>query len=258
MFDTHCHLNDEVFKDNYQKVIKNAREVGVNYFVIPGVNYQSSKIGIDIANNFMKVYAAIGIHPTEDLEKLDQDAILLKLEELADDKKVVAIGEIGLDYYHYKSSQALQKKFFDIQLKLSVKLDLGVIIHNRASTSDVLEIIENNWNPHFERRLVFHCVTPDKVIFDYVLKRNLLVGIDGDITYDGKKQEFLKSIPLENIVVETDSPYLIPEPKKSKHLFPNEPSNLEFTVKYIASIKKKEIDYIKNITTKNAKELFAI
>lgn len=258
MFDTHCHLNYSVFDDILGKVIDDAREVGVKYFMIPGTNLGDSKIAIKIANNFQNVYAAVGIHPTEDLESLDLQSCLIKLDELLDEEKVLAVGEIGLDYYRFKSPASVQKEFFREQVKLASRKNVAIIIHNRQSSSDVVKILDEIWAPHMDNRVVFHCSEVSDEVLDFALKRSIYIGVDGDVTYDNKKSEFIKKVPLDLLVLETDSPFLTPDPARQTNKFPNEPKNLIFIAEKIAEIKGEKVESIAQITTQNALTLFNI
>ena len=258
MFNTHCHLNLPEFANTFGDVIRSGRESGITHFMIPAIDLPTSKKAIEIADNFVNVFCAVGYHPTIDLEKINLDASMVKLEELLANPKIKAIGEIGLDYYRYTSPASIQKKFFKSQLEVAIKNDKSVIVHNRAADSDIVSIIESVWSEHFEKRLVLHCITPNSTIFDFAKKKNIFIGLDGNLTYDKDKLEFAKNFPLGLIVLETDSPYLTPEPLKSRHIFPNEPKNLVYVTQKLAEIKQLSVDEVIAKTTINAKLLFAI
>lgn len=238
MFDTHCHLNLEVFKNSYLSVISDAKGAGISQFLVPGTDLEDSKKAVAIAQDVLGVYAAVGIHPTYNLESLDIKKALYQLEELAlSSKKVVAIGEIGLDYYKFKSAPRIQGMFFEEQVKIASRLGKSVIIHNRHAAEDLVKILDKNWNKALDFSVVLHCCEADIVLLSFALRKKVFVGVGGDVTYDRKKQEFVKKVPLELLVLETDSPFLTPEPAKSKRSFPNEPKNLVFVNRKVAQIK---------------------
>lgn len=259
IFDTHCHLFLPELKNKLNETIKEAREDGVKYFLIPGIDINTSKEAVAIAYNYQRVYAAVGIHPTQDLEKLAMDKTLYRLQTLIDENDFVqAVGEIGLDYYRYKSPKRLQKKFLNAQLKLAIKNDLPVILHNRHATADIISLLESIWSPSLEGKIVFHCSQPDEQILNFALKRQSYIGIDGDITYDKEKQNFVKSVSVKMLLLETDSPYLTPYPMREKKKFPNTPQNLVYVAKKVAELKKMRLEEVIQQTTLNAKSVFDI
>jgi len=219
MFDTHCHLNFDFFDNKLKDVISSAREVGVERFVIPGTDIESSKKAIKIAGHYKNVYAAIGIHPTEDLEKKGVSKIIEQLREMVEDsKKIVAIGEVGLDYYRFKSPASKQIEFLKEQIKLAKKLGLSVIFHNRVATKDFLKTVDLMWDSSLKNKIVFHACSADKTILDFAKKKGVYIGVDGDVTYDDQKASFIKKVPLDMLVLETDSPFLTPRPvRNGKH-----------------------------------------
>jgi len=195
--------------------------------------------------------------------------ILDQLEELATNPKVIAIGETGLDrhiyekthYQNYKITEQLinlQKLFFKKQIQLAIKHQKSLIIHNRQAVPELLEILKQNWDPFLEKRSVFHCCEPDQRLLDFALKRNIFIGIDGDITYDQEKQNFLKKTPIELLVLETDSPYFIPEPLKSLGSILNEPKNLLLIAQFIATLKNLTIESVIKMSSQNSSALFKI
>jgi TatD DNase family protein len=258
MFDTHCHLNFDVFDKNFIDVIRNAKSLGVDHFMIPSTNILNFRKAVDIANNFGNIYVAIGIHPTEKLEEYDFDKTISKLQKFIDDSEdVLAVGEIGLDYYK-NDNYEIQRKFFAGQLKLAIKNPLSVIIHNRHAGDDLLKLLDSNWKDILYERVVFHCCEPDQKLLDYALKQKIFIGVDGDVTYDQKKMGFIKKVPLEHLVVETDSPFLTPYPVRQNNKFPNEPKYLDFVVRTISELKNKDYKSVAKITSNNAMKLFKL
>lgn len=260
MFDTHCHLNFSQFEDSLPNVIHRADSAGVKGLVVPGVDLESSKKAVDIAKDYGQCWAACGLHPTiGDLEEEDFSKVLLNLEELAQSSdKVVAIGEVGLDYYKYRLPSRLQKKLLKEQVRIAAKLGLSLILHNRHASEDFLSIIKENWQDAFEGAIVFHCCEPNSDILKFAIDRGLYIGIDGDVTYDKSKADFVKNVPIANLVLETDSPFLTPEPIRSTKVFPNEPVNLLHILNFVSNVKGIVEEELKNITFSNSLKLFVL
>ncbi len=258
MFDTHCHLNLDEFEERQRIVINGARDAGVKYFVIPGTNIKTSKKAVETAGLYENVYAAVGIHPTENLDEESLEKNILKIKELAYEPNVVAIGETGLDYYRFETPTRIQKIYFKEHVILSLKMNKTLIIHSRQASEDVLKVLNEAWSDSLQERIVFHCMEVSKELLEFALDKKIFIGVDGDITYDTKKQEFIKEISLERLVVETDSPFLTPEPIKKEKSFPNEPKNLVYIIQKIASLKGEDPEVITRETTINAKLLFGI
>lgn len=257
MFDTHCHLNFDVFDTNLNSVVQTARDVGIKNIVIPGTDFKSSQKARDIAEDYDGFYFAAGIHPTEKLDDSDIPNMAFKLEELIKSSlKAVAIGECGLDYYHPQSSKRLQIELLKMHMSLAKKTGMSLILHNRHATADMLATLDDNWSDTLSGRSVLHCASPEKEILDYAQRHNIFLGFDGDITYDKTKQEFLSDVPLELLVTETDAPFLTPEPIRSEKRFPNDPQNIRFVLEKIAEIKKISVEEVSKITSNNAKRLF--
>ncbi|MBI3366336.1 TatD family hydrolase [Candidatus Roizmanbacteria bacterium] len=283
MFDTHCHLNFSAFKKNLDDVIENAKTSGVHYFVIPGTDYVSSKRAVEIAEKNEGFYTAVGIHPHhvfEIKERCSKERFckplpvvvrkeLEKLKSLISSEKVVAIGEIGIDrhiyqktkYNGYSIDEALieyQKAFLEAQLDLAMQYEKSVILHNREAKEDILKILADVWSKKLEDRTVFHCCEPDQELLDFAKDHKIYLGVDGDVTYSESKKAFIKKIPLELLVLETDSPFLLPEPLRSQKKYPNEPKNLAVIAEYIAHLKNVSINQLIDITTENGKKLFNV
>lgn len=270
-FDTHCHLNFKVFDNDVEKIINDAFNVGVKNIVIPGTDIKTSEKAIKIAEKFSHIYAAVGIHPHHVFEVFSQENqnkentlnnLMTLLKKLINHKKVVAIGEIGLDRYLYKKTRHknyqinedfidLQKMFFVEQIKLAYQFHKSLIIHNREAKSDLLKILKKNKQYIRSKKTVFHCCEADEELLDFAIKNNIFIGVDGDIYYDEKKQFFIKKVLLELLVIETDAPFLSPYRK-----FPNQPKNLPLIAEKIASIKNFSIDEVAKKTTENGKILF--
>lgn len=261
MFDSHCHLNCDPLFDVHDEVISGARKAGVSHMLIPSTNWENASRALTIVENYQDIYMAIGIHPTENLDRIKLESIMTRSDEFVRGNfKVKAIGEIGLDYYHTTtgmevSGAAIQKEFFDLQLRLAVKLSLPVIIHNRLATSDVIDILNSIGPANFAEHAVLHCCPPETALLDYAVKHSLFIGVDGDVTYDTEKQNFVKRIPNELLLLETDSPYLTPMPVRDAKRFPNTPANLVHIAECVSALKGSPVA---EITTANAKRLFEV
>lgn len=281
MFDTHCHLQFSAFEGKVDEVIKEARDSGVEKIVVPGTDIETSQKAIEIAGRSDDVYAAAGIHPhhvyqIKNLpraeskgEKLTIEKELGRIESLLKKNRVVAVGEIGLDRHTYQKTRyenyavdedlmTTQKEFFIGQLRLAKKYKKSVIIHNREAKEDTLAVLNQEWGHYLSGRTVFHCCEPDQDLLDFAQEHHVFIGVDGDVTYRKDKQEFVKKIPLDLLVLETDSPFLIPEPLRSQKVFPNKPANLVFVKDIIASLVRQPTDTVEAITNLNSQKLFQI
>jgi len=278
MFDTHSHLQFKVFESQIDEVIDRARKVGVRGIVAVGTDVKSSQKAVELAKQFKGVYAAVGMHPHHVFEHLykdpqdfsDTDSItdhIAQIELLLREEKVVAVGETGTDKHAYKSTMyreygisdefiQLQKQVFASQIKLAKRYGKSLIIHNRKAVSELLMILEENWDKSLEYRSVFHCVEPDLRILQFAVDNKVFIGIDGDITYDKEKQKFLKYVPTELLVLETDSPFFVPQPLLEEGVKVNESANLKFISHKVAEILKFETKRIEEITYENSLRLF--
>ena len=249
--DTHSHLNFPDFSEDYPDVLARAKKAGIVAIVNVGADLPTSKRAIELAQKEDLCYTAVGVHPTNTNNLKDED--YQELEELAQKKKVVAIGEIGLDYFHNSTPKEIQKRSFEMQILLAKKLNLPVIIHNRDAHQDVLAVLKEKE----VKKGVMHCFSGDINLAKKVLSLGLHVSFTGNLTY--KKNEDLravaKEIPLKKLLLETDCPYLPPQPKRGKR---NEPGFLTYTAEELAKIKGISLEELGEITTKNARELFGI
>jgi len=269
MFDTHCHLNFKAFDGQVEQVIKRAKKAGVNYFVVPGTDLETSKRAVELAEKYSEIYVAVGIHPHHAREISIQHSVSC-IQDLLKSKKVVAIGEVGIDKYVYKKTKyenyqinpefvQAQKQLFIAQIKLAVKYKKSLIIHNREATGETLAILgESSILDPLAGHIVFHCCEANDCLLKFALAHHIYIGVDGDVTYSLSKKEFVKKIPLELLVLETDSPLLLPEPLRSQKKYPNEPKNLVLIAQKIAEIKKTSINQLIKVTDDNSKKLFQI
>lgn len=278
MFDTHCHLNFHCFEENVETVIRVAFDAGIKHIVVPGTDVVSSKRAIEIASSHEGVYAAVGIHPhhvfqyqTAKEQKAGAfDIDLAEIEKLIAHKKVVAVGEIGLDKHYYEKTKyseyqinsgflTLQKEVFVRQIELAKKYGKSLILHNREAKEDFLEALGSIWDKSLEGRAVFHCCEPDDELLSHAKDHDIFIGVDGDVTYSAQKRGFAQKIPLDMLVLETDSPFLLPEPYRSypkdKKLL-NTPERIKDIGLYIANLKNISAGEVFNTTSKNAQNLF--
>lgn len=254
LIDTHCHLS---FYKDPKKIIDRAKKAGVKKIINIGTSIAGNQKTIKISNGNKNIYTAIGVYPNKDRSKS-----LYKLQselekQIKTNKKIAAIGECGIDISKWENQRPLndQIKLFEMQVKLAVKYRLPLVIHNRKANKELLSILKSYTVPN-KLSVVFHCFTGNKDILDYVLKSKSYLGINGLVTYDKSLQRAVKQSPLEKIVLETDSPYLVPEPLKSQKVWPNEPKNVRIIAEKIAEIRGDSFLKIAEQTTKNAEKLF--
>jgi TatD DNase family protein len=274
LIDTHCHLNLSHFDDDREEVIKRAIEVGVEKMVIPAIDVESSKSIVSFVQNKNELLCAVGLHPNDSnrwdefsRQQLDQ---LIEQDQL-DKHKIVAIGEIGLDHYWNDAPHNIQELVLSKQLELATKWQLPLILHMRehgdatcGSCADTLVSMVAEWvevqkiagSSLVDRPGVFHSFSGDKKTLQKILDLNFFVGVSGPVTYKNSdfKREVVKSIPLEKLLIETDSPFLSPVPNRGKR---NEPANVQFIVEKISELFDKNPEMIASITYQNAQRLFS-
>lgn len=250
-FDTHAHYDSGAFNADREEILAALPEAGVALIVNPGCEVRSSETAIALAERFPHVWAAVGIHPEDMADMSDGD--LDKIEQLSKHPRCVAVGEIGLDYYWDASRKEEQKALFIEQLRLALRRDLPVIVHDREAHGDCLDIVRQF--PGL--RGVFHCYSGSVEMAQELLKRGWYLGFDGPITYKNARKalEVLEICPLERILIETDSPYLSPVPMRGRR---NDSRNLVYVTEKIAEIKGITPEEASAITMENGKELFNI
>ena len=249
MIDTHSHINFDDYKNNFGYFLENIKNNEVEKVIIPGVEPKTFEEIISLCEKYDMLYGAIGIHPSE--ANTYNEEIEEKIYKLCKHKKIVAIGEIGLDYYWEQDKKEEQKRVFRKQLEIAQKLNLPVLIHDREAHDDTFEIIKE-----FKLKdVIFHCFSGNK---DFALKcinEGYYIAIGGVVTFKNAKdlKEVAMTIPLEKILLETDAPYLAPVPYRGKL---NTPAYLKYIAQEIANLKNIPIEEVKDITTKNAKRIF--
>jgi TatD DNase family protein len=264
MIDVHCHLNFKSFTEDYDVVITQAREAGVDEIINVGTQVSSSKWAVKLAEKYNNLYAIVGVHPHHS-DKVE-DTYLTELKKLTSHPKVVAIGEIGLDYYNYKSNgivdPEIQKQVFVSQIELAAQTKLPLQIHNRHAGDDIIAILKTNKDLLQEKPGMFHCFAGSKKILHAALAMGFYIGFDGNITYPGlapgedtSLSDLAQETPLDRLVIETDSPYLPPVPHRGSR---NVPGYAILTAQFIANLKGIPLDQVIEQTTKNAHTIFAI
>ncbi|MCB0743943.1 MAG: YchF/TatD family DNA exonuclease [Ignavibacteriae bacterium] len=251
--DTHAHLYYPNFNGEIEQVIERANMAGVKYILIPGTDLVTSKKAIDLAEKFEGVYAAVGVHPHDTTEWKNSDLDIL--EEFAKNPKVVAIGEIGLDYYYDFSPKEIQLTAFKAQIELALKLDLPIIVHNRESNDDIMNIIRSFKKTKL--RAQFHCFAGSKEDAKELISMGHYISFTGNITFKkaDNLREVLQSVNLDKLLLETDSPFMTPVPYRGKR---NEPSNIPLIAESISEIKTVSMDDLARNTNYNAFKLFGI
>ena len=251
IFDTHAHYDDAKFDSDRDAVLSSMPAKGVSLIIDPGCDGKSSLAAVALAKKYPFVYAAVGWHP-EDRESWNGESLPL-LRALCDEPKVVAVGEIGLDYYWDTDHKALQKEMFERQICLAVERDLPIIVHDREAHGDSLEIVMN----YPAARGVFHCFSGSAEMAKELLRRGWYLGFDGPVTYKNNKKaaEVLAVTPLERILVETDSPYMAPVPCRGQR---NDSSLLTHVLAKLAELKGTTPEQMTQITAENGRRLFGI
>jgi TatD DNase family protein len=264
LIDTHCHLNFDRYAEDLDAVVSRAVQAGVTRIVIPAIDIPSTHEGLALASRYPGVYSAVGLHPNSSAHITDEQAANREVEmlaELARGEKIVAIGEIGLDYYWDNSPKAAQFRAFEAQLALASQLELPVIIHNRDASEDVIAILET-WARDLppslkDRPGVMHSFSASVAIAERALAAGFYLGFTGPITFKNADETRRAAgvTPLERLLVETDGPFLTPAPHRGKR---NEPAYIPYIVERLASIKQVSVEAMAEVTTANAERLFRL
>ncbi|WP_308592207.1 TatD family hydrolase [uncultured Megasphaera sp.] len=253
LFDTHCHVNDSAYDADREAVFKRAAAAGVGLMICPATDMETSAQCIALAGEHDGLYAAVGIHPEEAAKAKDGDLDQLR-QWLKEEKKVVAVGEVGLDYHWPEPSREIQKKVFIDQVKLAVDLDVPIIIHDREAHGDTLDILRQYGKGI---RGVFHCYSGSLEMTDELLRMGFYFGFDGPLTYPNSKRakRVASHLPLGRMLIETDCPYLTPQAHRGQR---NEPAYVRYVAEEIANLRGLDVEEVARITTENARRLFDI
>ena len=255
-FDSHAHLDDDKFKEDREEIIEKIYKDGIEKFVSAGYSLEGSKKAIELSKKYEFIYATCGISPN-DIPQTEEELwkMLEEINHLAkQNQKVVAIGEIGLDYYWNTENKELQKKAFVEQIKIANELELPIVIHTREAVMDTLEILKQN---EVYKKGVFHCCSLNRELIKEGLKLGFYISFAGPVTFKNSKNanEVIGMVPADKILIETDSPYLSPEPLRGRR---NDPRNVKFIAKKVADVKELTLEEVANITYQNAKKIFNI
>ncbi len=250
-FDTHAHYNDEKFEEDRDIIIKQVQENNIKYITVVGYNIESSIKAIKIANKYDNIYATVGISPND----LKSEINLEKIENLAQNKKVVAIGEIGLDYYWNKENKDLQRDIFLKQIEIANKLELPISIHTREAVYDTLDILKNKIK--VKNNGIFHCCPLNVELIKEAIKLGFYISFSGNVTFKNSKNadKCIETVPKEKLLIETDSPYMTPEPHRGKR---NNSIYVKLVAQKIADVKNMSLEDVAKITLENAKRIYKI
>lgn len=253
IFDTHAHYDDEQFDIDREELLGKMQEAGIETIVDVGASIETTKKALELAHRYDFIYAAAGVHPSE-VAELDDDSIEL-LRGLSRDEKCVAIGEIGLDYHWPEPEPELQKLWFKRQLNLARQENLPVIIHSRDAAADTLEILRDERAEEIGG--VVHCFSYSKEVARECLKMGFYIGIGGVLTFKNARKmvEVMEDTPMDRILLETDCPYLAPEPFRGKR---NSSLYLPYVVQKMAEIKGISADEVISITRENARTMYGL
>ena len=255
LFDSHCHLDDEKFDIDREELIQAIFNSGVTKLISAGYSLESSKRAIELTKKYPQIYTVCGISPNDipqNVENFKQE--LKELEQIAKNEKVLAIGEIGLDYYWNKENKEIQQYAFVEQIKLANKLNLPIVIHTREAVMDTLEILKKH--PVIKKG-VFHCCPLNKELVKEALKLGYYISFAGPITFKNSKNadEIIAMTQDNKILIETDSPYLSPEPLRGKR---NDPRNVKYMAEKIANIKGYTLEQVAKITYENTCKIYGL
>ena len=251
LFDSHSHYNDEKFDIDREEIIKKVYNEGITRTVCIGYNVEKSKFAIQIANSHDFIFASCGISPN-DIEDFTEEN-LKEIENLGKGEKIVAIGEIGLDYYWNKEIKEKQKELFIKQIEIANRLDKPIVIHTRDAYIDTIEILKSHT---VNKKGIFHCCPLNQELIKAGLELGFYISFSGNITFKNAKSESAVSlVPIDRLLIETDSPYLSPEPFRGQR---NNPSKVKLVAKRVAEIKGIDVEDVARITYDNANKIFNI
>lgn len=253
LFDTHVHLNAWQFKEDCKETIQRAFDAGVRYMVVVGFDHETIPHAIEIAEEYDTIYAAVGWHPVDAIDMTEKE--LAWIEELSHHPKVVAIGEMGLDYHWDKSPKDVQAEIFRKQIRLAKKRKMPIIIHNREATEDIIAILEEENAKEIGG--IMHCYSDSVKYVERCLDMNFYISLGGPVTFKNAPlpKEVAKEVPFDRLLIETDAPYLAPHPKRGKR---NEPAYVKLVAEKIAELRGVTLEEVAEQTTKNAFQVFGI
>lgn len=253
LIDSHAHLDDERFDKDRDRLIKSLKESGIDLIINPGSDLGSSIKAVSLSEQYDNIYAAVGVHP-HSAKEMDESTIEV-LKSFTNRDKVVAIGEIGLDYYYDNSPREIQRQKFIEQLELAKEVDLPVIIHTRDAAQETFDILKEAQDGSLEG--VLHCYSGSVEMALEYIKMGFYISLGGPVTFKNSRvsREVAKAVPIDRLLIETDSPYLTPEPYRGKR---NEPLFVRYVAGTIAEIRGLTFDELAKKTSENAKKIFRI
>ena len=260
-FDSHCHLDDDRFNEDREILIEEIKKADITKFVSAGYSIKGSKKGIELAKKYEYIYTTCGISPNDIPQNEENlwesiEEIRILVNENIKYKKIVAIGEIGLDYYWEKDLQRreLQKQAFIKQIEMANEFDLPIVIHTREAVMDTIEILKKN---KVNKRGIFHCCPLNRELVKEALKLGFYISFAGPVTFKNSKNanEIIEMVPNDKMLIETDSPYLAPEPVRGTR---NDPRNVKYIAQKIADVKGVSLEEVAKITYQNAKTIFGM
>lgn len=253
LIDTHAHIDMEDFDADFEDMLKRAKDNGIEKIIIPAVEPTTFDRVIKIAEKYDNIYGSVGVHPSE-AQTFSED-VYYRMHEIAQNPKVAAIGEIGLDYYWDKSFVQLQKEVFERQIELAKKVQKPIIVHDRDAHLDTIEILKKT-NAR-ETGVIMHCFSGSADFAKECVKEGFYIALGGVVTFKNAKKmkEVAKIVPIDKLLVETDSPYLTPEPYRGKR---NEPAYVRFAAEEIAKLREMPFEELAQATTTNAVKIFKL
>lgn len=253
LIDSHCHLNFNAFDDDRSEVIARAKETGVVAIINPATNLADSRQIVALAEAIPELYAAVGFHPNDAADCNDE--ALTQLRELAGHPKVVAIGEVGLDYYRDEAPRPVQRRVFERQLALASEVGKPVIIHQRDSAADAMAVLRQWGAKRDHAGLVLHSFSGDREMAEEALDLGFYIGISGPVTFKNVRDlpEIVAALPSERLLVETDAPFLSPHPFRGKR---NEPARVKLIAERVAELKKRSLAEMSRRLSENTVSLF--
>ncbi|QXE01778.1 TatD family hydrolase [Terribacillus sp. DMT04] len=253
LFDTHAHINDKQFAEDREEMLQRALDAGVSRLVVIGCDAEGITSAIELAEKHDFVYAAIGWHPVDAIDMTDAD--LERVEELSTHPKVVAIGEMGLDYHWDKSPKGIQKDVLRRQIQLAKRVKLPIIIHNREATADIIPILREEGAA--EVGGIMHCYSDEADLVQEFLDMNFYISLGGPVTFKNARapKEVAKMVPADRLLIETDCPYLAPHPNRGKR---NEPAYVKLVAEQIAELRGIGYEELAELTMRNAERLYQI
>jgi len=254
LIDTHCHLGFEQLANDVEAIVERSIEAGVTGWITVGTDIQQNKKAIELADKFENMYAAVGIHPHD--AKDVNSKTLTNLRELAQSRKVVAIGETGLDFHYNFSEQSVQRRVFAAQLKIATELNLPVIIHSREAFDDTIDILERHGGG--VKKVVFHCFGGSASQAKLILDKGFYVSFTGVVTFKNAQtaRQAAEIVPLDKLMLETDCPYMSPEPMRKQKI--NEPALMIHTARYLADLKKMDFAHFCRNINLTSKTFFSL